>query len=96
DDNFTHMPVKIAIELERQLNTSKNSRSNEENIESETVSLVRSIETKNIEHETEKEISQINDNSILIPCAIIDHIDSNIKKCGSTNKLYRLWQLVRT
>ncbi|CAI2199961.1 2637_t:CDS:2, partial [Funneliformis geosporum] len=42
------------------------------------------------------EISQINDNSILIPCAIIDHIDGNIKKCSSTNKLRRLWQLVGT
>ncbi len=102
------MPDKIAIELARQLNTNKNSSSNEENIddensinESETVSLVESIETENIEHETEKEIPekeipQISNNSILIPCAIIDHIDGDIKKCGSTNKLRGLWQLVGT
>ncbi|CAI2192241.1 5656_t:CDS:1, partial [Funneliformis geosporum] len=62
--------------------------------ESETVSLVESIEIENIEYETEKEISQINNNSIIISCAIIDHIDGNIKKCGLTNKLRRLWQLI--
>ena len=103
DESFTYMPDKIAIELARQLNTNKNSSSNEENIddensinESETVFLVESIETENIEHETKKEIPQISNNSILIPCAIIDHIDGDIKKCGSTNKLRGLWQLVGT
>ncbi|CAG8777237.1 6602_t:CDS:1, partial [Funneliformis caledonium] len=66
DESLIYMPNRIAIELARQLNTNKNSSNNEESIgsensisESETVSLVESIETENIEHETEKEISQI-------------------------------------
>ncbi|CAI2196140.1 2416_t:CDS:2, partial [Funneliformis geosporum] len=84
DENFNYIPDKITIELARQLNTNLKQF------------LVGSIETENIEHETEKEISQINNNSILITCVIIDHIDGNIKKCGSTNKLRRLWQLVWT
>ena len=101
DESLIYMPNRITIELARQLNTNKNSSNNEESIgsknsinESKTVSLIESIETENIEHETEKEISQISNNNVLIPCAIIDHIDGEIKKCNSTNKLRRLWQLV--
>ncbi|CAI2194964.1 1519_t:CDS:2, partial [Funneliformis geosporum] len=47
DENFTYIPDKIAIELARQLNTSKNNSSNEENIESGTVSLITKIANSN-------------------------------------------------
>ncbi|RHZ78996.1 hypothetical protein Glove_152g51 [Diversispora epigaea] len=101
DKSFTHIPIpdQFATSLE------DNNSSDEEDLskwETDSESLIdENIEHENereilqTEYENEKEILQIENNN-LKPCAVIDYIDGNIKKCGATNKLRKLWQLVGT
>ncbi|RHZ67000.1 hypothetical protein Glove_303g24 [Diversispora epigaea] len=101
DKSFTHIPIpdQLATSLE-----DNNSSDEEDSSKWETDS--ESLIDENIEHENEREILQTEyenereilqiENNNLKPCAVIDYIDGNIKKCGATNKLCKLWQLVGT
>ncbi|RHZ84666.1 hypothetical protein Glove_78g166 [Diversispora epigaea] len=104
DKSFTHIPIpdQLATSLE-----DNNSSDEEDSSKWETDS--ESLIDENIKHENEREILQTEyenereilqiENNNLKPCAVIDYIDGNIKKCGATNKLRKncsehSWSLV--